>query len=339
MLTRLKTALLTVLLPACGVTATPGPSLRPQDLPPDAALPAEVEVLPQLASSTKVSIYAQLLQPGVASYSSELSFALGDGYPAQITVTPTDAVYVVSRGCRLDTLPTAVWTSLVRTDGDAAGLALAGGVLTVDLKKEGAVTAVLEGELQGLHCTIDGAEVTSLPLHHELTLHVERVSGFFVQHLAQIWPGCDGPTMVLPEGLDFELPQVHPLNGAGGRFHAENAPAPVRATLRSAGGLVSENHQWHLTSGAGQVTVTLDSPLPVTGVQTFEVVRPGSLSSLTAAVYLTVTASKGVTSRQITDGETYPVFFPTQPNTVDIKVDAAATEKGAALYPDGISRG
>ena len=317
-----------VALTGCGVppVAMPVPEPVPQPVA-DLVVPAE------LAAQGAVSIYAQL-DGGAAVFASEQSYVLGDGYPSQVTLAPTGLVYVAAAGCSYAVPPTAHWYTLSEVTGDAATLVLDGGTLTVSLQHEGTVTALLEGELIGARCEVGGVTRGTYPLRHRLTLRVHRVASFVVEHTHQLWPGCNGATLVAPAGIELSFPRVHPVDVAGVELRAANAPRPVALRLRSpADSLVGTDTGWRFTAEKGKVEVVVDTTLPVRGLQAFELVAPSSLSSLEASLQLTRTASKGSVSLPIEDGKSYRVFFPDEPNTVDVKVGAVVTALGPLCAP------
>ncbi|MDP1830255.1 MAG: hypothetical protein Q8L48_43725 [Archangium sp.] len=259
-------------------------------------------------------------------WDTEVDYALGDGYPASLTITPPNEIYVI-QGCSTPRGTTA-WTTLANVQGTAATLSLRSGVLSVSLNTEGTVTAVLEGEATGISCN----GVTTLPLHHTLTIRVRRITGFVVDQVHQRWPGCEAG-VVLPEGVALWLPVAHPLDASGNRFEAANAPKPVAMTLKSTGELARTMQSWELTASAGHVDLSLDTTRPVRGLASFEVVGAEALTRVEAKLFLRKAAWKGYVSEEITEGASYQLWFPEQDNLVDLQVTSALSSAGKLCMP------
>lgn len=310
--------LLPIVLTACG-----GPGAPPGDPPP--AVPHELTLPVQYAASTQVLISAKF-DAAWATAATELSYGLTDGYPRQGTIS-VQGGYVLFPGCQAN-LGAVVWRSLGQVQGTAAKLDLVGGKLAVDLREEGTVSALLEGEITDQHCVVGSdPAVTVVPLRHRVTLQVHRVAGFVVDQFHQQLGNCWGP-MVLPSGALLWAPAAHPLDAAGQRFEPVNAPTPATITLRSDGALLPGADPGRLSAGAGTVALSVDTGLPVQGLGSFAVVDPAALTSVQAALYLRKAATKGNVTERIEEGSSYQLFFPEQANAVDILVDSAMTARG-----------
>lgn len=307
------------------VTACAPPPKDPITPAPEKPTPALVELgVPsrQLAKA-ELDIYAWL-DAGVATMETDLSYALGDGYPEALTLTPGQTVYVVN-GCTL-TIGTASWSNLTAVQGTAATLTLAANALSIDLREEGVVTAVLEGQLTGVSCMVEGNSVTSLPLRQAVTMRVRRVASFVVESLHQTRIGCE-QKVVLPSAGTLWLPTVHPVDSAGERFEATNAEVPVAMTLRSTGGL-SRVGEYALEATQGHVDVSLDTTKPVQGLKDFEVVDPEALTTVQAALFLRKATAKGSVTEEIAEGGSHQLYFPDRENLVELQVEQAATHLG-----------
>lgn len=313
-----------IVLTACG--AEPGlPNPKPHDPPPEVT-PAshELKLPASVASSQEVIVYAKR-EGAKASYETELHYALAGGYPSQVTLAP-EGGYVISQGCKLR-LGTVVWKSIADVQGTAAKVALDGGKLAIDLLEEGDVSLLLEGEVTGQECTPEsGPPETSIPLQHRVVLHTHHVAGFVVEQFNQVLSDCWG-AMVLPSGAPVSVPTAAPLAADGARFDAANAPAPVAITLRSPGALTLLD-SGRFSAEAGTVSLSLDTKLPVEGLQSFEVVGPDALTAVDAELYLSKAASKGSITEAIDEGMSYSIFFPEERNQVVIRATSAMTALG-----------
>jgi hypothetical protein len=306
-----------IVLTACGA----GPGEPPPEAP---GLAHELTLPAKLASSHEVTLYSHL-DDGQATELTEVSYGLTDGYPTRVTLSARDG-YVLSQGCELR-LGAVVWQSIVEVQGTAAKLDLDKGTLALDLREEGDVSVLLEGEITEQHCTSgDGPAVTSIPLKHRVVLHVHRVAGFVVEQFHQQLADC-WDSMVLPSGATLWAPAASPLDAEGQRFEAANAPTPVAITLRSDGALTPVGEA-QLSAEAGTVSVLVDTMLPVQGLRSFDVVGPDALTAVEAALYLRKAASKGDISERIEEGMSYEIFFPELSNEVEIHVDSAMTARG-----------
>jgi hypothetical protein len=308
-----------------GCDAGDGPGTANLD-PPLGAGPIGHELtLPvQHASSTEVIVYANLAGDH-ASESTELSYGLADGYPTRVALVPGDG-FVLGDDCPLQPGP-VIWRSIAEVQGDAAVLRLEHGAVTVELREEGDVSALLVGEVTQQHCDFAGSTVTTVPLQHRIDLHVRRVEGFEVEQFHQLLADCLD-AMILPADALLWAPVARPFDATGARFDPANAPTPATITLRSDGALTLANEAGQLTAGPGTVTVTVDTDLPVRGLDSFTVVGPESLTAVDAALYLSKAVAKGSVVEAIEDGGEYQLFFPDQRNTVDLRVDAAMTAGG-----------
>lgn len=314
---------LTGILLACDPGDAPG-SADPD--PPLGAGPGDHTLtLPvQHAPSSELIVYAELAGDR-ASASSELSYGLADGYPDRVALTPGDG-FVLADGCPLQ--PGAViWRSIVEVQGDAAALRLEHGALTIELREEGEVAALLVGEVTQQRCELGGSTVTTVPFEHHIDLHLRQVRGFEVEQFHQVLADC-WDAVVLPADALLWAPVAHPYDATGTRFDPANAPTPATITLRSGGALTLANAAGQLTAGPGTVTVAVDTDLPVRGLRSFTVVSPASLTAVDAALYLSKAAAKGSVVEVIEDDAAYHLFFPDQRNTVDVRVDAATTVGG-----------
>ncbi|MDC3959969.1 hypothetical protein [Polyangium jinanense] len=319
-------ALLSLVFGLALVACADSPAPDSADPSPGPGAPVHTLTLPaRYASSSDVDAYAELAN-GQANEETELIYGLGDGYPREVTLVPQDG-YVLSSDCQMHPGP-VVWKSITDVQGTAATVELVGGALAVELREEGTVTVLLEGEITGQHCPSgDGSIATALPLQHRLVLHVKRVVGFVVEQFHQQLAGC-WDTMVLPSGAPLWAPTARPLDATGKPFSAINAPVPVALTLQSNGDLAPGPGATYLTAGPGSVTVSVDTTLPVQGMHAFQVVGPDALTSVDASFYLRKAALKGNVSEPIEEGASYELFLPEQSNGVDLHVDAAMTTHG-----------
>jgi hypothetical protein len=293
------------------------PPLAPSDpKPTELILPAEH------ASDLPLQMYVR----ANGEWETTIDYAIGDGYPTELTITPPSSVYVI-QGCS-GPQGAAAWTALSNIQGSGATLALRDGVISVTLLGEGTITVTLEGQATGMDCN----SATSLSLLHTLTLRVRRISGFVVDQLHQRWPGCE-QSVVIPAGVEAWIPQAHPLDSSGQRFEAANAPKPVAITLRSTGGLSRTAESWELTAEAGHVELSLDTTRSVAGLKSFEVVGPEALTRVDAQLFLRKAAAKGSVTEPLTDGESYLLWYPEQDNLVDLQVNDATTTAGKLCLP------
>ena len=307
----MRTVALLLLVTSC---APPPPVAEPK--------PTELQVPEEHATDLPLQMYAR----ADGTWDTEVDYALGDGYPATLTITPSSTVYVIP-GCSTPQ-GTATWSRLSNVQGSAATVALSTGAISVTLNSEGTVTAVLEGEASGVNCN----GMTSLPLRHALTIRVRGVTGFVVDQLHQRWPGCE-QKVVIPADVSAWLPVAHPLDANGARFPAANAPRPVAMTLRSTGGLARGMDSWNFTASAGHVELSLETTKPVQGLSSLNVVGPDALIEVEAKLFLRKAASKGFVSEVITDGASYQLWYPEQDNLVDLSVSNVRTTTGPLCMP------
>lgn len=284
--------------------------------------PTELQVPEEHATELTLQMYAR----ADGTWDTELDYALGDGYPAALTIIPSPSVYVIP-GCSVPQ-GTATWSKLSNVQGTAATLSVDSGAISVALNTEGTVTAVLEGEASGLDCN----SATTLPLKHSLTIRVRRVTGFAVDQLHQRWPGCE-EKVVLPAGVSAWLPVAHPLDANGQRFAAANAPSPVAMTLRSTAALARGMERWNLVASAGHVELSLDTTRPVQGLASFEVVSADALTGVDAKLFLRKAAAKGSVSEELVEGASYELWYPEQDNLVDLQVTSASSTEGMLCMP------
>lgn len=296
--------------------APPLPSPEPTPRPTELVIPAE--------QATDLPLQMYFRTNG--EFETSIDYALGDGYPTSLTITPSSSVYVI-QGCSVPK-GTATWTGISNLQGSGATLSLANGALSVTLLSEGTITATLEGQATGINCN----GTTSLALRHALTLRVRRVTGFVVDQLHQRWPGCE-QHVVIPAGVQAWIPQAHPLDTNGQRFEAANAPKPVAITLRSTGELSRAAESWELTASAGHVELSFDTTKPVDGLEFFEVVNADALTQVDGRLVLRKAAAKGSVIESLTDGESYLLWYPEQDNLVDLQVDDATTSAGKLCMP------
>jgi hypothetical protein len=308
---------------ACG--GPPEPGLTPvAAAASDASVPFVEVVFPATVETRVQETVSAQLDAGTAIVSTQRDFALGEEYPASVVLAPTGGTFV---NCP-QTRPVATWKAIRSISGDAASVALESfGSLRVTLVREGTVTVVLEGDVSGVRCIVDGGETNTVPLLHTMTLRVQRVAGFVVEHPSRFRDGCAGERLVMPIGADVAVPTALPLDGAGRKFLAANAPTAASLTLRTQRDVTVTGNAWRL-SRPGQVEVSLATRLPVQGVKAFEVVGPESVRSVDAALYLTLEAAKGSFSQRVEDGGSYRVFFPTGENTIELRVSSATTTAG-----------
>lgn len=315
--------LTTLVLSACDPAPAAGPDTGPDDPPADDRPTTHELTLPARYAATHDELLYAQLDGAQAVAEAELSYALADAYPSRVTITPESA-YVLAPECQAQPGP-VVWHTIAEVEGDAAGLELVDGALSVELRDEGTVSALLQGDVSEQACDLADAPVTTIPLQHRVVIHVHRPTGFVIETLHQQLGDCPD-TVILPVGVPLWRPTAQPLDAEGKPFAAFNAPTPVAITLRSSGALTT--HAKYLTAEPGTVSLTVDTPLPVHGLDAFEVIGPAALTSVDAALYLQKAAAKGTVLEPIAAGKSYALFFPEMRNTVDLRVDAAATARG-----------
>lgn len=279
-------------------------------------------------SSADLTIYADFAG-GQATATTELVYGLAAGYPRQLTLGSGKG-YVLLPGCPTGFGPVS-WTSLDGVEGTAATVSLAGNSLSIDLHDEGTVTVDLAGTLGGQQCqAADGSPLATVPLRHRVLVRVKRVASFLVeQPVHQHWPGCE-ESLVLPSGGPLWSPTVTPLDAAGQGFRPGNAPVPAAVILRSSGELTPHSaHSDVFTAGPGQVTVSVDTTLPVLGLSGFEVVGPAALTGAAVSFHLSRYTLKGGMATPIEEGQSYPLFHPGQSNGVEVHTESATTTHGA----------
>ena len=305
----MRTTLLALLFVSC----VPQPS---EPKPTELQLPAE--------HATDVPLTTYVRADG--TWDTEIDYALGDGYPTSLTITPPSSVYVI-QGCSKPQ-GTATWGRISTIEGSGATVALESGVVSVTLVAEGTMNEALAGSASDLDCS----GVTTLPLEQRLTIRVRRVSGFLVDQLHQGWPGCE-QQVVLPAGVEAWIPVAHPLDANGQRFKAANAPRPVAITIESTGALTRGSESWKLTGAPGHVTLRLHTDKPVQGLEGFDVVGPDTLTEVDAKLVLRKAAAKGSVVEELTDGASYLLWYPEQENLVDLAVNAATSTAGQLCMP------
>ncbi|APR79858.1 Hypothetical protein A7982_05205 [Minicystis rosea] len=312
-----------IALTACG-TAPREPEPQPEPEPEVPSSDHTLTIPASFASSREVIAYAKLDQ-GSAIELTELDYGLHESFPTHITLSSKGG-YVLAKECETR-FTTMVWKSITEVKGDAAEIHLDQGSLSVDLREEGDVSVLVEGEIVDQACSLgDGPVVTTIPLRHRITLHVHRVAGFVVEQFQQVARSC-WDSLVLPSGAPLWAPTAKPRDAEGQRFDAANAPVPVTLTMRSKGMLSPWGGQYFMAE-AGTVSVSADTTLPVSGLASFEVVGPETLTSVDATLHLHRTAAKGSVSNPIEEGMTYQLFYPDMSNGVAVHVDAAMTDRG-----------
>ena len=274
----------------------------------------------KVLTSLEVIAYGHVDATGVATDVTELSYALGADYPAEVVLVPKGG-YAMGRNCALD-FGTLTWSTLV-VEGTAVTASLEGGSLHLTLREEGDASLLLEGNVDQQHCSGNAV----VPLHQRINVHVHRVAGFTVDTLHQYWVECE-TKVVLPADAPLWVPVAHAMDAEGRQFEPANAPSPVQLTLRSSGALSPAPNAWEFTAAPGHVTISLETALPVQGLSSFEVVGPDALTEVQAALYLRKAASKGSVSEALEDGGSYRLFFPGQDNAVTARVETARTAGG-----------
>ncbi|MDP3571780.1 MAG: hypothetical protein Q8S42_14215 [Archangium sp.] len=306
-------------LAACGA---PLPPVPPGPVEPELVFPAEY------AASTEVIAYAEF-DAGQASELTEVTYALGDEYPRDVVLQPTGG-YAMGAGCRFD-YGSLTWTSLVSVEGTAATVSLEAGRLHVGLVAEGTVSVLLSGAVDTQSCTaLAGSALTTVPLQHRLTLRVHRAVSVLVDQLHQRWPECE-TQVVLPANSALWVPRAHLVNAAGQQFSAANAPTPLEVTLRSKGTLTLSGRE--VMAAPGQVSISVNTSLPVRGLSSFEVVGPETVNSVQAELFLRKAASKGNVSEPLVDDRSYLLWNPEEFNSVDVRVSAVQTSQGRLCAP------
>src|SRR5690606_6470727 len=126
----------------------------------------------------------------------------------------------------------------------------------------------------------------------------------------------------------LQAPTAQPLDAADQPFTALNAPTPVSITLRSDAALTQVSEDGALWAETGEVSVVVDTTLPVRGLESVTLVGPDTLTAVERARYLRKAAAKGSIVEPIEDGSSYRLFFLDEVNKVDVQVDSAMTTHG-----------
>lgn len=310
---------LIICLAACG---------SPVPLPGEPVAQPELVFPTEYAAATELIAYAQYV-PGQATEFTEITYVLGDEYPREVTLVPSNG-YALGGGCRTH-FGKLSWTRLVSAEGDAATVSLESGQLKVALRNEGEVSVLLEGTVDSQECpAVDGTTLTIVPLQHRLTLRVHRAASVLVDQLSQRWPEC-ATKVVLPANSVLWVPRAHLVNAAGQQFSAANAPTPFEVTLRSNAALWLDGSE--LRADEGTVSISVNTSLPVRGLSAFEVVGPETVSSVQAELFLRKAASKGNVSERLVEDQSYLIWNPEEFNSVDVRVEAVQTSQGRLCAP------
>lgn len=282
--------------------------------PPPLEGPSALVWPAKLETSSDVTVFA-VFDAGTALGRTELSYALGDEYPKDVVLVPKEGV-----ACDFAT-GKLTWSSIVSVDGTAATPSIVDGSLKLTLAEEGVVTIFLAGSIDQQRCP--GGQ-TVVPLTHRLVVTVHRVASFEVTQLSKSWPGCD--QLVLPSGAELYPPTVHPMNAAGLRFLATNAPSPAEVKLNSQAALTLKGSKF--TAAPSHVTVSVATTLPVDGIESFEVVGPQTATSMQASLWLRLAVSNGWNSEELVDDRSYSLRFPDEFNSVDVLANTVTTSAG-----------
>lgn len=319
---RSSAAVLCAALAGCDPGLTPGAGGEVEE--PPAGPRVHALTLPAVvAAEHSLLVYAELAE-GEARVASELDVALADGYPTRVRLGVEDG-YVVTQGCAAR--PGAVvWKEIVAAEGEAAGARLVDGGLVLELAGMGTTAVTLVGEIADQACEVDGVQVTTMPLRHEVVVRVRGVAGVVVESFHRQLHGC-AEEVVLPADAALWSPTARLVDPDGEVFDAINAPVPVTITLESAGALTA-GETGRFSADPGEVAVIVDGEWPVDGLRAFTVVGPDALTAVDAGLYLEKAAAKGTVREPIVDGGVYPLFFPELRNTVEVEVAAAETGYG-----------
>ncbi|MDP1823698.1 MAG: hypothetical protein Q8L48_10660 [Archangium sp.] len=267
-------------------------------------------------TSTEVLVYP-VYDMGMAAGRTELTYAFGDDYPSEVELVPGSGT-----ACRSELAP-LTWTGIASTEGTAATATLVDGKLKLSLVEEGVVTLFLDGTIAQ---SCDGQP--QVPLRHRLILTVQRIASFEVSHLGQVDDGCD--TLVLPSGDKLRPPRVSALNAAGLPFLPSNASSPVELKLTS-DSTVTLSGSW-FTASPGHVTISLDTGIPVSGLESFDVVGPDSITEMTVELLVRKAISSSTFDFEpLVNGQTYrlPQLIPDATNnSVDVRPVRVVTRKG-----------
>lgn len=317
-MSRTAVATLTALLVACGG--------RPDARPPVEAVDggtggAHTLLVPARLERTYRHDWALLrgrADAGLAG-THAVSFALGSGFPDEPVLTFPQVLGTLTNTTPLRTR----WTQLT-VEGDAltAQLSAEGDVQT-RLLREGAARLVLGGVGQPEDEREPPADV---PLTLSVDVTVRHVASYVVRSFSQVLGGC--PTRAVFPANGVWLPVAIPRDGTGREFTVANASSPLPLELISTGPLGALSGQV-LEIAAGHVDVRAQTSAPVDGLKSFEVIDSEDLTQATVTAHVVRAAAKGSISEPVTTGASYRLFFPEQPNTVELRVSDAQSRLGA----------
>jgi hypothetical protein len=286
--------------------------------PPEPGFSTDWRLTAQPLLSTTLREAGQTLQ-GTFVLSSERTYGLGSGFPTEVRLLASDWVYGLR--CRTSPLTTMRWNAVRIHAGTAASLNLVEeGELRVSLLHDGDLVADIDGLVDGIDCP-DGAR--SQPLRHRLSLHVRTVTAF---RLAFSSIPC-GPRPIAPAGVPLWLPNVQAVDAKGEPFYPANRYPAAALTVRGAI-LASTGVLPTVILAPGPVELSLDSPLPMLGIQGYDIVDHTAVTGITASLKISLEASKGSTSQPLVEGATVHLLRAGENNHVFLEVEEVRTSKG-----------
>ena len=249
---------------------------------------------------------------------STITYGWHPGYPTDVELTASKAIY--ARPCG-DTANTAVtWSGVRLVSGDAAAVSFSNSKVRVSLLKDGIAQAEIDGTIDGLNC-LSGS---SLKLRHRLTIRVVPVTGFRLKSYGPL--GSCGDRPIVPAGVSLSLPQVMAVSSTGEAFFPANQdPA---ATLIAKGALIDVTPRF----APGLVALSVDTALPVDGLRTFEVVDHTKVTDVQGKLVLHALASKGTVPFPLTEGADMRLFNE-EGNFVVLQVESTMTTLGKLCAP------
>lgn len=249
---------------------------------------------------------------------STVSYGLHPGYPTQVELTASKVIF--PRQCGFNDTTTVTWSGVRVTSGEAVSVSFSNSKVQVALLKAGTAEVEIDGSMDGVDCRAG----SSLKLRHRLTLRVIPVAGFRLKSFGPL--GSCGDRPIVPAGVPLLLPQVMALSSSGDSFFPANQePA---ATLIAKGALLDAAP----TFGPGPVTLTVDTTLPVDGLQRFEAVDHTKVTDVQGKLVVHAQAAKGTVPMPLTEGADVRLFTE-QGNFVVLQVDSTMTTLGPLCAP------
>jgi hypothetical protein len=222
------------------------------------------------------------LVSGVVRLTTKSDYAWASGYPTTIRfVQPEPATFIVP--CAGGSYGSIRWHEVTAHEGQAAALRVVDGAMTLELKGPGMAAFSVRGELlqpsDGPGCEVDGVKPATLPLEHRLEVTVREISAVRLS-----WPydrtRCS-ERVVLPSAAETFLPSPQLLDAAGEVFEARNAGRQVGVSILAPGGILMAElgERDRFAFRPGEVSLVLQSELPVTGPDRVTVVGPEHLTT------------------------------------------------------------